>query len=179
VIIKSGRRNSKLNKKGFTLVELMIVMVIISLLASVAIPKFGDLAKAAKQAAAKHNLGVLKSATSIYYSSNNGYWPYQDAALAHTTYSLVVGDGHGTYDDNAWVPTYMSEIPKFDAGVFYPTNGTRDIIIGDNNPGGFPNYDTREPSGTAGAAWVFIRDKGVWYINCNATDTQGTGIHTW
>jgi len=167
-----------LNKKGFTLIELMIVMTIVSLLASVAIPKFADLAKSAKQAAAKHNLGVLKSATSIYYSSTNGYWPYKDVSISGN-YDLVVGDGHGTYDDNAWVPTYMSEIPKFDAGVFYPTNGTRDIIIGDDQSGAFPDYDSRLPSGTAGAAWVFIRDKGVWYINCNATDTQGTGIHTW
>ena len=169
-----------MNKKAFTLVELMIVMVIISLLASVAIPKFADIAKAAKQAAAKHNLGVLKSATSIYYSSNNGYWPYQDAAKTHDdAYSLVVGDGLGTYDDNAWVPTYMSAIPEFDAGVSHPTNGTKDIIIGDEQATGFPSYDRREPKGTAGAAWVFVRDRGVWYINCDATDTQEKGIHTW
>ncbi|MCD6423125.1 MAG: type II secretion system protein [Elusimicrobia bacterium] len=167
-----------MNKKAFTLVELMIVMVIISLLASVAIPKFADIAKAAKQATAKHNLGVLKSVTSIYYSSNNGIWPYETYGKSNIDdYKLLTQTGH-SLDSNAWVPTYMTKIPEFESGIpDAPNEGENNIIIAKN--GKTFDYDSRLTASGVAGAWVFLYDTGQWYINCNATDTQGTGIHTW
>ncbi len=48
----------KLNKKGFTLIELMIVVVIIGILAALAIPRFGQATARAKE---KEADGILKS----------------------------------------------------------------------------------------------------------------------
>ncbi len=50
------------NDKGFTLIELMIVVVIIGLLASIAIPNFLQFQSMAKQAEAKSNLGKIHTA---------------------------------------------------------------------------------------------------------------------
>ena len=53
------------NQKGFTLIELVVVLVILALLAAVAVPKFFNLQKQAEAASAKAVIGNLKSALSI------------------------------------------------------------------------------------------------------------------
>ena len=61
--------------KGFTLIELMIVVAIIGILAAVAIPKFADLVTKSKEASTKGNLGSIRSAVSIYYGDQEGINP--------------------------------------------------------------------------------------------------------
>jgi prepilin-type N-terminal cleavage/methylation domain-containing protein len=73
-----GKINSmfKIKTNAFTLIELMIVVAIIGILASIAIPKFADLIRKLQEATTKGNLGVLRSALSIYYVDNEGFYPY-------------------------------------------------------------------------------------------------------
>ena len=63
------------SRKGFTLIELMIVVAIIGILAAVAIPKFADLVSKSKEASVKGTLGSLRSAISIYYGDTEGNYP--------------------------------------------------------------------------------------------------------
>ena len=63
------------NRKGFTLIELMIVVAIIGILAAVAIPKFASMLEKAREGATQGNIGAIKSAISIYYGDRQGAWP--------------------------------------------------------------------------------------------------------
>lgn len=55
-------------KRGFTLIEVVIVMVILGILAVVAIPKFVDLTSNAKISATQATLGTIRSVLAVEYA---------------------------------------------------------------------------------------------------------------
>jgi len=64
-----------MKRKGFTLVEIMIVVAIIALLAAIAIPNLLSAKKTANEAAAKATVRSLSTAAEVYATSNSGTYP--------------------------------------------------------------------------------------------------------
>ena len=67
--------------KGFTLIELMIVIGILAILASIAIPAYTGYIKTAKMSEAHNNLAALRLAEEEYYLENNAYFIGASTAL--------------------------------------------------------------------------------------------------
>ena len=63
----------KMNGKGFTLIELMIVVAIIGILAAIAIPNFLKFQAKAKQSEAKNNLSALYTAEMSTFGELNSF----------------------------------------------------------------------------------------------------------
>jgi MSHA pilin protein MshA len=106
------------NQKGFTLVELVVVIVILGILSAVAVPKFVDMQNEAKQAAIEGARGSVKSAVGLVHAKwlaageptgtvaveggtvtidSYGY-PTADAAGIMTAAGLDDGDANTTDD---------------------------------------------------------------------------------
>jgi len=58
------------SEKGFTLIELIMVIVILGILAAVAVPKFVDLSGNAQASACKANQAAIESAASMAYADS-------------------------------------------------------------------------------------------------------------
>ena len=70
-----------MNRKGFTLAEIMIVVAIIALLAAIAIPNLLTARRTANEAAAKATVRSLSTAAEVFSTSHSGSYPADVAEL--------------------------------------------------------------------------------------------------
>jgi prepilin-type N-terminal cleavage/methylation domain-containing protein len=133
---------------GFTLIELMLVVAIIGLLASIAIPKFAGLIIKSKEAAVKGQLGGLRSAISIYYSDNEGIYPDPFTDLAATL-----------------VPKYIDAI----ASIRIPT------VPLSTHPYAKRSRPDRDDSawGAVLTSWYYDWSTRELFVNCTHLDSTG------
>jgi prepilin-type N-terminal cleavage/methylation domain-containing protein len=76
-------------QKGFTLIELMIVVVIIGILAALAIPRFMTATTKSKQSEAKGILKQIYTMERTYRQENNAYWGAGQQALAGGSFGPI------------------------------------------------------------------------------------------
>jgi general secretion pathway protein G len=93
-----------LNKKsrGFTLIELMVVMTVIALLISIAVPRYFHSVEKAKEATLKQSLSVMRVAIDKFYGDNDRY-PVSISELVTKKYIRAVPVDPMTESTETWV----------------------------------------------------------------------------
>ena len=75
-----------IKRKGVTLIELLIVVLILAALAAIAIPRISQSATSAKANACKTNVDVINSAIEMYNADTGGYPANLAVVTGSTTY---------------------------------------------------------------------------------------------
>lgn len=154
----------KRDERGFTLIELMIVVAIIGILAAVAIPNFMNARDRAKIAAAASVLGSLRTALEMYMTDENQY-PVDSGTDSDTTAS---GDVTNLPFELALGPymTYFDPPANSNWASYEVDSGLADYSV-------LVQCRDRAP-----ATWLFVRDdtSDIWIYNDAAAAQTIAGV---
>jgi len=167
------------SRKGFSLVELVIVIVILGVIAAIAIPRISSGSKNAGEAALRANLQSLRNAIDWYYSEHNNYFPgavpdgFNGANTAECfiaqllQYTNAAGET-STLKDAAhpFGPYLRSSFPKQTVGL---KAGIANIYVN-------PIDDKLTPDMAQNAGWVYSTHTGQIIPNVDAATLGSDGI---
>ncbi|HEX8451266.1 MAG TPA: prepilin-type N-terminal cleavage/methylation domain-containing protein [Longimicrobium sp.] len=124
--------SARFGRKGFTLIELMIVVVIIGVLAAIAIPKFANVSKAAKEAEAQPILKQLFTLQERFKQKNDEY--ASDIAQLEGGTATFANAKYYTFQiDSGDGATYLAcAQPTLDGLRWFSINAAREITPHDS-----------------------------------------------
>lgn len=122
-------------RRAFTLVEILIVVVILGILASLVVPKFSNAVQESSETATLDQLDKVRRALAVYFVQNQSVYP-------------AISEGEGTWAE--LLPNYM-RTPPVNAWV-RPENAKK-IVIGDH----------ADDAWQGDYAWIYNPENGQVY----------------
>lgn len=148
-------------RRGFSMIELVIVVVIIGIIAAIAIPRMSRGPAAAADSAVAQNIQVIRSAVDLYQTEHNGTYPAANGSITIADLLLKYSNIDGTA---------VSTTKDTSTGIIYgPYLRTVPPITVGTRKGG----NTIASADAAGVGWIYDSTSGS--VSANATGTDGAG----
>ena len=154
-------RNAR--KRGFSLLELVIVVVIIGIIAAIAIPRMSRGTAGALDSALKQDLAVLRNAIELFSAEHDGSFPTLAKITNQLTLysdSTITSDPVAARDKDHPFGPYLREVPK--------------LPVGSANKGK-DTFTSQLPVGTGDGGWYYNEATGEIRANCPDTEVDQLG----
>lgn len=113
---------------GFTLLELIIVIAVIGILATIALPAMKDIPRRANEAVLKTNLHTMRDVIDQHYA-DRGHYPPSLQALADDGYLRAIPVDPMTKSAETWVEIYEEiDYEEMPAETDFPEDGAPGVI---------------------------------------------------
>jgi general secretion pathway protein G len=101
------RVKSRWNRRGFTLIEIMVVVVILGILAAIIIPRISDRPEQARRTKATMDLRRIETALSLF-QMDNGFYPSTEQGLEALVEQPTTGQIPTNYKEGG----YLKKVPR-------------------------------------------------------------------
>ena len=158
-------RNRTTNRRsGFTLVEVLIVVVILGILAATVLPQFTSSSEDAKESALVQNLQTVRSQIELYRLQHSATLPAAGTILEAKFLDalLLSSDADGTtgaIGTKPFGPYFIGQFPP------NPFNGKKDVTVVNVDP---------LPAADGATGWIYSSKTGR--IKGNSTGLAGDGV---
>ncbi len=149
-------------QKGFTIVELLIVIVVIAILAAITIVAYNGIQNRAKQSAAQSRLTQANKKIMTFYVTNSDRYPndLQEAGVDNTDNGLQYSvnntsspKSYGLTSTNGTFSYYISSTNSKISSGGYPGHGQGGVDPIKNYIAN-PSFETSDVAGTSSASWI-------------------------
>jgi len=151
-------------KKGFTLVEILIVVIILGILAAIVIPQFTQASTEARISNLRTNLQTIRSQLLLYKTQHNENYPGDDFVDQMTTYSNAAGETSDAPDADFPFGRYLQAVP------INPMSGDSTVRVVSGAATAF--------SADADAGWWFNSTTGEFRADLTTSDEHATADGT-
>lgn len=168
-------RNAWAKQTGFTIVELLIVIVVIAILAAITVVSYTGITSQANDTAIKSDLANLTKKLQVYYASNGDVYPNGDSQMAGVGFSAskgsystgVNGNGNLTY-----CGVYQGAAARF---VVLAKSTSGKVFMSSSFGGGITEY-TNTYNGAHGTVCPLV---GIATSEANYAQSQGYNAPNW